>query len=291
MLPIASEFTDAGLTKDSITIFHFFILHTISSFVKFRLRVAMMKICSQDVKRSALILLMINSFCAFSQIPHDTIYVVGCFENGTSEVQYEFDSEEMLYMDFDKSDIVYTVPGIFVDDPSTMFDHMHVFSNANKAKKMCVALLQYLKNDEKNPPEEKDPPESVLYPAEEVEFGLENSLICFVNNFYPPEVRVRWTRNGVQVSEGVSLSRYFPNKDQTFHQFSTLTFTPREGDIYSCTVEHSALDMPQTTIWGDEPDISHRSLGADVYCGVGLTLGLLGVAAGTFLMVKGHHGH
>ena len=58
-------------------------------------------------------------------------------------------------MDFDKSDIVYTVPRIFVDDPSKMFDHMNVFSNANKGKKMCVALLQYFKIEEKNPPEEK----------------------------------------------------------------------------------------------------------------------------------------
>lgn len=58
-------------------------------------------------------------------------------------------------MDFDKSDIVYTVPGIFVDDPSTMFDHMNVFTNANKGKNLCVAMLQYLKNEENNPPEEK----------------------------------------------------------------------------------------------------------------------------------------
>lgn len=40
-----------------------------------------------------------------------------------------------------------------------------------------------------------------------------------------------------------------------------------------------------------EPDFSHdSSVGPDVYCGVGLAVGLLGVAAGTFLMVKGHHG-
>ncbi|KAK5862315.1 hypothetical protein PBY51_017725 [Eleginops maclovinus] len=248
----------------------------------------MMKICSQNMKRSAVIVLMINSFCTFSQIPHDIMYVVGCFENGTSEVHYELDSEEMLYMDFDRSEIVYTMPRIFVDDPSTLFNNQRVFRNANKNKLVCMGILQYLKAEDKNPPEEKDPPESLLYPAEEVEFGVENSLICFVNHFYPPEMRVRWTRNGHQVSEGVSLSRYFPNKDQTFHQFSTLTFTPREGDIYSCTVEHSALEMPQTRIW--EPDVSHRSLGADVYCGVGLTLGLLGVVGGTFLFVKGHHG-
>ena len=39
-----------------------------------------------------------------------------------------------------------------------------------------------------------------------------------------------------------------------------------------------------------EADFSHPSHGADVFCGVGLALGLLGVAAGTFLFVKGHHG-
>ncbi|XP_034553398.1 HLA class II histocompatibility antigen, DP alpha 1 chain-like [Notolabrus celidotus] len=82
------------------------------------------------------------------------------------------------------------------------------------------------------------------------------------------------------------LSQYFPNKDQTFHQFSTLKFTPKEGDFYSCTVEHLALDRPQTRFW--EVEISHPSVGADVFCGVGMILGLLGVAAGTFLMVKGH---
>lgn len=32
---------------------------------------------------------------------------------------------------------------------------------------------------------------------------------------------------------------------------------------------------------------SHESPGLDVFCAVGLTLGLLGVATGTFLIVKG----
>lgn len=93
-----------------------------------------------------------------------------------------------------------------------------------------------------------DPPESSLYPADEVQPGVENSLTCFVNNFFPPGIKVSWTKNGSPVTEGVSLSRYFPNDDQTFHQFSTLEFTPEEGDVYSCTVEHLALDRPQTKI-------------------------------------------
>ncbi|XP_034409868.1 H-2 class II histocompatibility antigen, A-U alpha chain-like [Cyclopterus lumpus] len=247
-----------------------------------------MKTCSSDMRRSALIILMINSFCAFSQIPHEVVYVVGCFENGTTEAVFEFDAEELLYVDFDRDEVVYTMPRFLTDDPSKLFENLNVFNNAKKNRNICLSIIKIYKLEENNPPEEMDPPESILYPSEEVQLGVENSLICFVNHFYPPEIKVSWTRNGRLVSEGQSLSRYYPNNDQTFHQFTTLTFTPKEGDIYSCTVEHLALDRPKTRSW--VPDFSHPSLGPGVYCGVGLTVGLLGVAVGTFLMVKGCRG-
>ncbi|XP_059194418.1 H-2 class II histocompatibility antigen, A-U alpha chain-like [Centropristis striata] len=248
-----------------------------------------MKTCSPDMKLTALVILMINSYCAFSQIPHEVLYVGGCFENGTTEVHFELDAEEILYVDFDREEIVYTVPRFIVDDPSEIFDTAHILKNVKKGRTVCKAAVEYFKLEERGPPEETDPPENVLYPADDVQLGVENSLVCFVNHFYPPHIKVTWTRNGQQVLEGVSLSRYYPNNDQTFHQFSTLTFTPREGDIYSCTVEHLALDRPKTKIWEPTSNRPH-SVGLDVYCGVGLTVGLLGVAAGTFLMVKGHHG-
>lgn len=43
------------------------------------------------------------------------------------------------------------------------------------------------------------------------------------------------------------------------------------------------------SLFSTEPDFSHHSHGPDVFCGVGLAFGLIGVAAGTFLFVKGHH--
>ncbi|KAL2092143.1 hypothetical protein ACEWY4_011941 [Coilia grayii] len=73
-------------------------------------------------------------------------------------------------------------------------------------------------------------------------------LICFVNHFYPPSITVRWTRNNMAVTDGVNQSRYRMNTDATFHLFSTLDFTPQEGDIYACTVEHQALAQPSTQI-------------------------------------------
>lgn len=247
----------------------------------------MMATCSSHMRRSALVILLLNSFCVFSQISHEITYVVACFVDGRTETQYEFDVEELMYVDFERHEVVYTVPRYFIFNPSETFQDLNVYNNAKKARRTCPALLSYWTVEEKNPPEDKDPPESMLYPADEVELGVENSLICFVNYFYPPSINVSWTKNGHPVSEGVSLSRYFPNKDQTFHQFSTLVFTPSEGDIYSCTVAHSALETPQTRIWETEIMKSHESPGLDVFCAVGLTLGLLGVATGTFLIVKG----
>ncbi|XP_067457625.1 H-2 class II histocompatibility antigen, A-U alpha chain-like [Thunnus thynnus] len=246
-----------------------------------------MKICSSDMKCSAVIILMLSTFCAFSQIPHELLYVVGCFVNGTVEMQFEFDAEEMLYVDFQTNEIVYTVPTSLVPDPSQVLVGLCELRDSQTNKNLCLSLIKLAAAEEKNPPEDKDPPESILYPSEDVELGVENILVCFVNHFYPPHTKISWTKNGRPVSKKVSLSRYYPNNDQTFHQFSTLTFTPEEGDIYSCTVEHSALERPITRIW--EPEVSHPSLGPDVFCGVGLTLGFFGVATGVFFITKGYH--
>uniref|UniRef100_A0A3B3YGR4 Ig-like domain-containing protein n=1 Tax=Poecilia mexicana TaxID=48701 RepID=A0A3B3YGR4_9TELE len=180
-------------------------------------------------------------------VPHEITYFVGCFVNGTIDMQSEFDGEEILYINIQKKEIVFTVP-TFIDT---------------------------------------DPDFGMIFPSREVEPGVENSLICFVNNFYPPSIKVSWTKNGVPVRRGVSVGDYSPNNDQTFRQFSTLTFTPSEGDIYSCTVEHPALETPKTRIWEVEFYNTDPSLGPVIYCGVGLGLGVMGITVGVFFIVKG----
>ncbi|KAM9474996.1 mamu class II histocompatibility antigen, DR alpha chain-like [Clarias gariepinus] len=104
--------------------------------------------------------------------------------------------------------------------------------------------------------------------------------------FFPPPVRVRWTKNGEDVTDKSSLSQYYPNEDHTFNQFSHLAFTPQEGDVYTCTVEHKSLQPSDTKTW--EVNVKLPSVGPAVFCGVGLAVGLLGVATGTFFLVKGN---
>ncbi|KAL3980761.1 NADH dehydrogenase (ubiquinone) flavoprotein 1 [Sarotherodon galilaeus] len=237
---------------------------------------------------SSYFILFVLETLSVCHVPHEMTYVVGCFVQGLTEVQFEFDGEEFLYADFPKQEIVYTVPKFIFPDPSHVLVGLSILKDALDNRDWCLLITKIAAMEEKYPPEEKDPPEIVLFSSDKVELGVENSLICLVNHFYPPSINVTWTKNGHPVSTGVSLSRYFPNKDQTFHQLSTLTFTPSEGDFYSCTVEHSALETPQTRIWEAELTNSDQSLGPVIFCGVGLSLGLLGITVGVFFFVKGH---
>ncbi|XP_039523262.1 HLA class II histocompatibility antigen, DP alpha 1 chain-like, partial [Pimephales promelas] len=122
-------------------------------------------------------------------------------------------------------------------------------------------------------PVSSDPPETSIYPQNDVQPGVENALICHVTGFFPPPVNVSWTKNNVMVTEGVSLSQSRPRTDGVFHVFSSLKIIPEHRDIYSCTVNHRALQRPQTKIWV-------------LFCGLGMTLALLGMATGICFCIK-----
>ncbi|XP_045897498.1 HLA class II histocompatibility antigen, DQ alpha 2 chain-like, partial [Micropterus dolomieu] len=103
---------------------------------------------------------------------------------------------------------------------------------------------------------------------------------------YPAPVKIYWTKNGENVTEGTSINVPFPNTDGSFSQISRLEFIPQQGEIYSCKVQHLALERPLIRIWNVET--TPPSVGPAVFCGLGLTVGLLGVAAGTFFLIKGN---
>ncbi|MGH0144795.1 UNVERIFIED_CONTAM: hypothetical protein FKN15_003217 [Acipenser sinensis] len=95
-----------------------------------------------------------------------------------------------------------------------------------------------------------DPPHVTLYHENDLELGKPNTLICFIDGFHPAAIKVTWTKNTLPVTEGVTLTQYYPNTDFTLNMFSYLSFTPELGDVYSCQVQHSALSETLTTFWG-----------------------------------------
>lgn len=95
-------------------------------------------------------------------VPHELLYVLGCFLNGTAEVQFEFDGEQILFVDFQQKQNVYTVP-IFIDpDPSGVMADWSVIEDSLTNRKVCLALMAVVAGEENNPPEERGKLASVL---------------------------------------------------------------------------------------------------------------------------------
>ncbi|CAM4714866.1 unnamed protein product [Leuciscus chuanchicus] len=217
-----------------------------------------------------------------TQVVHRDVEFIGCSDT-EKEYLMGFDGEELYHSDFIRKEGVDTLPA-FADPIS----FPGFYENSVAQIEICKQNLDLDIKVYKSPDEQLDPPDTSIYSEDDVVQNVENTLICHVTGFFPPPVNVSWTKNNQIVTEGMSLSQYRLKNDGTFNIFSTLKFTPEEGDIYSCTVNHKSIPgQPKTKTW--EVDVALPSIGPAVFCGVGLTLGLLGVAAGTFFLIKGNN--
>lgn len=82
-------------------------------------------------------------------------YVVGCFVNGTTEIQFGFDSEELLYADFQTEEIVYTVPAFIDPDPDQLLIGLSLLRDALTNKQYCLAYTALAEKEEDHQQEEK----------------------------------------------------------------------------------------------------------------------------------------
>ncbi|XP_063051539.1 H-2 class II histocompatibility antigen, A-U alpha chain-like [Engraulis encrasicolus] len=232
---------------------------------------------------SVICLILIGINHTQAKIVHVDIGLTGCSDSD-GEDMYVLDGEEMAHADWEAKQYVMTMPEFA--DPYQYEEG--AYENAVAQMQACKSNLDIAIRAYKNPAEPQAPPMSSIYPRNDVTLGTANTLICLVTGFYPPHINVTWTRNNKNVTMETRNSQLRMNgQDGSFTQFFTLQFTPEEGDIYTCTVEHSALDRPLTREFEVEVP-PEASVGPSVFCGVGLTLGLLGVATGTFFLVKGN---
>ncbi|XP_053199701.1 H-2 class II histocompatibility antigen, A-K alpha chain-like [Scomber japonicus] len=242
----------------------------------------MMKTMMKVMKMLELLLILSGVLCVPAEDLHEDLHIYGCSDSD-GEDMYTLEGEELWYTDFKKNRGVYPLP-----DFSNSFRYEEgTYENAVANQQVCKDNLKKDRNAMKDIPLESDPPSSpIIYIRDQVELGVQNTLICHVTGFYPAPVKVYWTKNEKNVTEGTSINVPYPNKDGSFSQSSRLEFTPQQGDMYSCSVSHPSLSQPLTRIWGVE--VQQPGVGPAVFCGLGVTIGLLGVAAGTFFLIKGN---
>ncbi|NWV82596.1 DRA protein, partial [Dasyornis broadbenti] len=131
------------------------------------------------------------------------------------------------------------------------------------------------------------PPETMVFPKHPVEQDTPNVLICYVQKFWPPVMDVTWLRNGIEVSQGVLETPFYPGPDFTFRKFSYLEFIPVPGDYYDCQVEHEGMVEPEKMHWEPQIPAPVSEATETVICALGLAVGIVGIAAGTILIIQG----
>lgn len=82
------------------------------------------------------------------------------------------------------------------------------------------------------------------------EFGKPNTLICHVSGFHPPQITIELQKNGQEIPGATQTDLAF-EKTWQYHLTKHVTFTPYQGEHYTCRVTH--LGKSLLYIW--EPDM------------------------------------
>nr|XP_020634391.1 RLA class II histocompatibility antigen, DP alpha-1 chain-like [Pogona vitticeps] len=195
------------------------------------------------------------------------------------EVVFAFDDEEILHVDRDQERTVWRLPD---------FKQVAIFEARGALSNLAVLErnLEITMNLTNRTQAQNVPPSAIVYPEDPIELGDPNVLICFVDKFFPPVLNITWLKNGQVVPRGVAETTFYPNVDNTFRKFSYLSFIPQEGDVYACQVDHWALQGSLTRLWYPKVPPPASEMPENLLCGLGLTLGILGVIVGPVLFFK-----
>nr|XP_046195984.1 beta-2-microglobulin-like [Oncorhynchus gorbuscha] len=85
-----------------------------------------------------------------------------------------------------------------------------------------------------------------VYSRNPGEYGKDNTLICHVSGFHPPDISIQLLKNGVEIPDAKQTDLAFQQGWQ-FHLTKSVGFTPASGEEYTCRVRH--LKNLNTYIW------------------------------------------
>ncbi|XP_044162179.1 H-2 class I histocompatibility antigen, Q9 alpha chain-like isoform X2 [Bufo gargarizans] len=107
-------------------------------------------------------------------------------------------------------------------------------------------------------------------------------LHCQVYGFHPRAVHVKWMKNGDDVPD-YETTRTLPNPDGTYQIRVSAEVIPKEGESYSCYVDHSSLgNEPLNVVW--EP--SNPSVWVTPVVVAVVVIILLAAAIGGFVLYR-----
>nr|AFU83041.1 MHC class II antigen [Equus caballus] len=231
----------------------------------------------------ALTLTTMMSACGGEDIVADRIgsYGITIYELSGPSGQYnfEFDGDETFYVDLEKKETIWRLPEF---SKFARFDPQGALESIATIKHNLDIMIKCTNST----PATNEVPEVTVFSKSPVMLGQPNTLICLADNIFPPVINVTWLKNGHSVTEGIYETSFLIKNDYSFFKISYLTFLPSADDIYDCKVEHWGLDEPLLKHWEPEIPTPMSELTETVVCALGLAVGLVGIAVGTFLIIR-----
>ncbi|XP_043939261.1 class II histocompatibility antigen, M alpha chain-like isoform X3 [Protopterus annectens] len=192
-----------------------------------------------------------------------------------------FDGDEILSYNFSAGTFQARLPDFdeWAKEKSTAEYNTSMYQDSRFCKLVLKALSTLFI------PKVKVDPVSRVYTRNPLEYGKRNTLICFVDRYFPPVISVSWYRNNTQITDGITFTDSYPTADYGYQMFSYLDFVPNYGDKYTCHIKHVS-DYPFVEFWvPDQKPTSDHVITA--LCAVAFAIGISGIIAGIVFFILG----
>ncbi|NXM16232.1 DQA2 protein, partial [Ploceus nigricollis] len=88
-----------------------------------------------------------------------------------------------------------------------------------------------------------------VFPARPPSPGEATTLVCLLENVFPPTLDIGWTVAGAAVTRGVTLGPFVPNADLAFVRVSQISVVPKPGDVHACVVTSRRDNVTTVAYW------------------------------------------
>ncbi|XP_075690618.1 class II histocompatibility antigen, M alpha chain [Rhinoderma darwinii] len=182
-----------------------------------------------------------------------------------------FNEDQMFNYNFGDNSVSPWIPDFEKWRDLAFPDTLTIASHEN----LCVQFREELTVALKNiTPEARGGSLVTVFTAHPLRLGMQNTLICAINDVYPPALTITWRKNAVILSRELNSYKYFAMGDLSFQAFSYLNVTPYLNDVFSCEVKVAGDSSTIIAYWIPQYPI-HSDLVENILCGLGFTLGII----------------
>ncbi|XP_073404809.1 class I histocompatibility antigen, F10 alpha chain-like isoform X2 [Dendrobates tinctorius] len=157
----------------------------------------------------------------------------------------------------------------------------------NYLEKICIEWLQKHVENGREDLERRVRPNVMVSSQEK---GDTMKLHCHVYGFHPRPVDVKWMKNGEDEVHSYETTNVLPNPDGTYQIRVSAEVTPKDGDSYSCNVDHSSLRETLNIVWEPKLSVTVTTVVVPVVIAVAVVT-LLAVVIGVFIYKRKNAGY